>query len=205
MDPARSSLLVLEAKFERLVHVRARAIQYEHQRHGRTAQAATKWPDQAENTHDPERSFREALETLPAAAYTTDAAGRITSFNPRAVDLWGQSPVLGKSQWCESWKLYRVDQQPLPHDLCPMAVALREDRPVRGERAVAERPDGRRVPFLAYPTPLHDGSGALVGAVDMLLDVAGHEEELEKSVRSQRKSWTRAHHRKTGAAGKKLT
>jgi PAS domain S-box-containing protein len=192
MDAARSSLLVLEAKFERLVHSRARAIQHEHRSHGRTAPAATKRPAQAENEHDPERSFREALETLPAAAYTTDAAGRITSFNPSAVDLWGQSPELGKSQWCGSWKLYRLDEQPLPHDMCPMAVALKEDRPVRGERAVAERPDGRRVPFLAYPTPLHDASGALVGAVNMLLDVTGHEDELESSAHPRAKSRSRA-------------
>jgi PAS domain S-box-containing protein len=183
---------VLEAKFERLVHSRARAIQHEHQSHGRTAHAATKRPAQAENAHDPERSFREALQVLPAAVYTTDAHGRITSFNPSAADLWGQSPELGKSQWCGSWKLYRPDDEPLPHDICPMAVALKEDRPVRGERAIAERPDGRRVPFLAYPTPLHDANGALVGAVNMLLDVTGHEDELESSAHPRAKFRSRA-------------
>jgi PAS domain S-box-containing protein len=52
-----------------------------------------------------------------------------------------------------------------------MAVALKEDRAIRGGEAIAERPDGRRVPFLAYPTPLHDYSGALVGAVNMLIDI----------------------------------
>ena len=140
MHSARSHLLVLEAKFERLVHRRARAIQHEHQSHGRTAHSATKRAAQAENALDAEQSFREALEQLPAAIYTTDAAGRITSFNRTAADLWGQSPELGRSQWCGSWKLYRPDQQPLPHDICPMAVALKEDRPVRGERAIAERP-----------------------------------------------------------------
>jgi len=200
MRHARPNLLVLEAKFERLVHSRERAIQHEHQSHCRTAAAATKRPAQAENEHDPERSFREALETLPAAAYTTDAAGRITSFNPSAVDLWGQSPELGKSQWCGSWRLYRLDEQPLPHDMCPMAVALKEDRPVRGERAVAERPDGRRVPFLAYPTPLHDASGALVGAVNMLLDVTGHEDDLESSDHPRAKSRSRANRLKAGAS-----
>jgi two-component sensor histidine kinase len=52
-----------------------------------------------------------------------------------------------------------------------MAVALKENRPVRGEEAVAERPDGTRVPFMPYPTPLRDASGALVGAVNMLVDI----------------------------------
>jgi len=36
---------------------------------------------------------------------------------------------------------------------------------------VAERPDGTRVPFMPYPTPLHDASGKLVGAVNMLVDL----------------------------------
>ena len=52
-----------------------------------------------------------------------------------------------------------------------MAMALKEDRPIRGGEAIAERPDGTRVPFLAYPTPLHDASGRLVGAVNMLVDL----------------------------------
>src|SRR5215212_3851433 len=36
---------------------------------------------------------------------------------------------------------------------------------------MAERPDGTPVPFIPYPTPLHDGSGTLVGAVNMLVDI----------------------------------
>jgi two-component sensor histidine kinase len=37
--------------------------------------------------------------------------------------------------------------------------------------AEAERPDGTRVPFIPYPTPLHDEAGKLVGAVNMLVDI----------------------------------
>ncbi|MGH7045976.1 MAG: PAS domain S-box protein [Stellaceae bacterium] len=53
-----------------------------------------------------------------------------------------------------------------------MAVALKEDRPVRGVEAILERPDGTRVHFLPFPTPLHDASGALIGAVNMLIDIS---------------------------------
>jgi two-component sensor histidine kinase len=52
-----------------------------------------------------------------------------------------------------------------------MAIALREDRPVRGMEAIAERPDGTRVPFIPYPTPLHDEAGRLIGAVNMMVDI----------------------------------
>jgi PAS domain S-box-containing protein len=52
-----------------------------------------------------------------------------------------------------------------------MAMAVKERRPIRGMEAVAERPDGSRVPFIPYPTLLYDASGRFVGAVNMLVDI----------------------------------
>lgn len=121
--------------------------------------------------HESERRFRDLLGALPAAVYTTDADGRITYYNQAAIELAGREPRLGSDEWCVTWKLYHPDGSPMPHDQCPMAIALKEDRPVRGAEAVAERPDGSRVPFIPYPTPLHDESGALIGAVNMLVDI----------------------------------
>ena len=109
---------------------------------------------------------------MPAAIYMTDAVGRITFYNEAASALWGYRPELGKSEFCGSWKLYWPDGTHLPHDECLMAIALKEQRPIRGVEAVAERPDGTRVPFIPYPTPLFDGSGALTGAVNMLVDIS---------------------------------
>ena len=118
-----------------------------------------------------ERWFGNLLDALPAATYTTDAAGRITYYNQAAVDLWGHSPELGKSEWCGSWKLFWPDGRPLPHNQCPMAMCLRDQQPNRGLEAIAERPDGTRVPFIPYPTPLFDSGGVLVGAVNMLVEI----------------------------------
>ena len=119
-----------------------------------------------------EPSFRQVLDLLPAAVYITNAAGLITYYNEAAVAMWGHRPELGLSEWCGSWKLYWSDGRPLPHDQCPMAMALREKRPIRGMEAIAERPDGIRVPFIPYPTPLYDESGELIGAVNMLVDIS---------------------------------
>jgi PAS domain S-box-containing protein len=116
--------------------------------------------------------LQDLLESLPAAVYTTDAEGRITFFNQAAADMAGRVPRLGEDLWCVTWKLYKPDGTPLPHDECPMAIALKENRAVRGEEAVAERPDGTRVPFIPYPTPLRDVDGNLVGAINMLVDVS---------------------------------
>jgi PAS domain S-box-containing protein len=111
------------------------------------------------------------LAVLPAAIYTTDAAGRITHYNAAAAKLWGCQPELGTSTFCGSWRLYWPDGRPMRHEECPMAVALQTGLPVRGVEAVAERPDGTRVPFVPYPTPLHDPAGNLLGAINMLIDV----------------------------------
>jgi PAS domain S-box-containing protein len=125
-----------------------------------------------EALRDSERRLQELLAAIPAAIYTTDAQGKITYYNEAAVEFAGRRPVVGSDEWCVSWKLYWPDGRPLPHDQCPMALALREKRPIRGKEAVAERPDGTRIPFIPFPTPLYDAGGNLVGAINMLVDVS---------------------------------
>jgi PAS domain S-box-containing protein len=119
-----------------------------------------------------EQRLQELLAAIPAAIYTTDADGKVTYFNQAAVDLAGRTPVLGSDEWCVTWKLYNPDGTPLPHEQCPMAIALKEGRAIRSAEVVAERPDGTRVPFIPFPTPLRDASGKLVGAINMLVDIS---------------------------------
>jgi PAS domain S-box-containing protein len=127
-----------------------------------------------------ERQWREVLQALPVAVYMTDAQGRIVFYNEAAAELWGVRPELGTSEFCGSWKLYWPDGTPLPHDQCPMALALKQGRSNRGMAAVAERPDGTRIPFLPYPTPLRDENGVLIGALNTLIDLS----ELKRSEES---------------------
>ncbi|MEA1015613.1 PAS domain-containing protein [Sphingomonas sp. LY54] len=115
--------------------------------------------------------FAEMLEQLPAAIYVTDKDGTIIYFNRACVTLSGREPVLGVDKWCVTWKLYTVEGERLPHDECPMAVAIQQRRQIRDVEAVAERPDGSRVNFIPYPTPVFNESGDLSGAVNLLLEV----------------------------------
>ncbi|HSL76063.1 MAG TPA: histidine kinase dimerization/phospho-acceptor domain-containing protein, partial [Candidatus Limnocylindrales bacterium] len=115
-------------------------------------------------------NYRRFLEALGVAVYTTDAEGHITFFNDAAADLWGRRPEIGED-WCGSWKLFWPDGRPMPHDQCPMAIALKERRSVRGYEGVAERPDGTRAAFVPYPTVVFDADGTLVGAINVLVDV----------------------------------
>jgi PAS domain-containing protein len=118
-----------------------------------------------------EDALLSALDQLPAAIYVTDPDGLITYYNPACVNFAGRVPTIGSDRWCVTWKLYTEDGDVLPHDQCPMAVAILEKRSVRGVTAVAERPDGSRVNFMPYPTPIFDTEGKLLGAVNILVDV----------------------------------
>ena len=110
------------------------------------------------------------LDALPVALYLTDPEGRLTYYNDAAAELWGWRPPVGQL-WCGSWRIYDVNGYLLPHEQCPMAVTLKEGRAVRGVRAVAERPDGTRVPFMPHPTLLRDESGRVVGGLNLLYDL----------------------------------
>ena len=113
-----------------------------------------------------------ALNALPVPIYTTDAEGRITFWNRACVEFAGREPQLGKDKWCVTWRIHTTSDDNLPHDKCPMAVAVKEKRAIRGDIAIAKRPDGTRRAFMPYPTPLFDHDGRMVGAVNMLIDVS---------------------------------
>jgi PAS domain S-box-containing protein len=114
--------------------------------------------------------YRRFLDALGVAVYTTDADGRITFFNAAAAEFWGRRPALGE-EWCGSLRLLWLDESPMRHDECPMAITLKEARPVRGGQAIAVRPDGSQVSFMAYPSPLFDDDGEMIGAVNVLIDI----------------------------------
>ena len=111
------------------------------------------------------------LDELPVPIYTTDAAGNVTYWNRACIGFAGREPQLGRDRWCVTWQLYTTSGEALRHEDCPMADAIRQERPIRDVIAIAERPDGSRVAFKPYPTPLFDGDGRLTGAVNMLIDV----------------------------------
>ncbi|HJR78034.1 MAG TPA: PAS domain S-box protein [Nitrospiraceae bacterium] len=135
-----------------------------------------------------EARYRRLIESLPAAVYTCDREGRVTLYNQAAISLWGQEPERGKDLWCGPWKIYRPDGTPLPIDHCPMAVAMREGRMIRGVEIVIERPDGTKRNILPHPDPICDASGTVVGFVDMLMDITERkqaEEERQKLARDR--------------------
>jgi PAS domain S-box-containing protein len=122
--------------------------------------------------------WRSALDRLPVPVYTTDCDGNVTYWNQSCVQFAGREPELGSDKWCVTWRLFTTADEPLPHEKCPMADAIREQRPIRGQIAIAMRPDGSRKAFTPYPTPLFDRDGRMTGAVNMLVDISAEQAPL---------------------------
>lgn len=124
--------------------------------------------------YESEAQFRRLLERLPAGAYTCDREGLITYFNQHALRLWGRAPKLNDpvDRFCGSFRLFAPDGTPIPHDQCWMALSLKTGEEYNGREIVLERPDGRRLTVLAHANPVHDASGELLGAVNVLVDIS---------------------------------
>ena len=136
-----------------------------------------------------DRAHLRALDILPAALYVTDADGFITYCNPACVDFAGRTPTLGQDRWCVTWKLYTDAGDFLPHHQCPMAIAIQTKRAVRGVIAVAARPNGTRVKFLPFPTPVIGSHGELRGAVNMLIAMNERDEPMPGDLIDDVRAW----------------
>ncbi|CAN7599374.1 EAL domain-containing protein [Bosea sp. LjRoot9] len=124
--------------------------------------------------------FEGVLDQLPICVYMTDAEGRVTYANRAAGAFVGREPRIGTDRWCVTHKLFTIEGAPLAPQDGPMAVALRESRPVRGVEAMLERPDGTRTPVLTYPTPLFGDDGALTGGFNLLVDISKRKQAEQK-------------------------
>jgi PAS domain S-box-containing protein len=149
------------------------------------------YPDKTllQKMHDTETHYRLLIESLPAAVYATDTEGKITLYNKAAVALWGREPEPAKDYWSGAWKLFTTNGSPLAHDNCPMAVAVKEKRPVEGTEIIIERPDGSRRLVAHHPRPVFNDAGEITGAVNMLVDISAvRETDLQnksKELRSE--------------------
>ena len=132
------------------------------------------------------RTMLHLLDDIPAPIYVTDPDGVVTHFNKSCAGFAGRTPLAGKDRWCVTWKLYTNEGKFLPHDQCPMADALRGKRPVRGVTALAERPDGTRVNFMPFPTPVFSPSGEFMGAINMLIDITERQQAEELRTQAMR-------------------
>jgi PAS domain S-box-containing protein len=134
-----------------------------------------------------EHHYQQLVQSLPTAVYTCDIDGRITLYTEAAAKLWGRRPKLGEDKWSSFWNFFKPDGSPLPLEESPMAVAIREGRPIRGQQIVVQRPDGTRSFVLPHPDPIRDEAGRIIGTVNMLVVL----DELKRTEQALRSSESR--------------
>jgi hypothetical protein len=117
---------------------------------------------------------RQFLDDISVAIYVCENPdGIITYHNKHAAKLWGCRPVLPDPsiRFCGSLRMIRPDGRVLPHSECPMANVLRTGIPVRDQEVVVECPDGTRHTVLVNITPALAEDKALLGAINIFLDI----------------------------------
>ena len=146
-----------------------------------------------------ERRYRDLIEALPAALYTTDAEGRLVVFNSAAAQLWGREPQRGIDRWGGSHRLFLPDGTPVAREDRPLARMLRGETSESAHELIVERPDGTRRNVLANPRTLRDSTGAIAGAINVVVDITELKEaqaELARTrdeLQQQVKTLTRLH------------
>ncbi len=125
------------------------------------------------------------IEMLPAAVYVCNADAVIVSFNQRATELWGRTPVLGDTdeRFCGAHKLFRPDGSPIPHHETPMEWVLRTGGHARNMEMIIEQPDGTRSTVLINISPVLDEAGVQIGAVSCFQDMTFQKDAEKERLR----------------------
>lgn len=117
-----------------------------------------------------ESRYRQLVQGLPVAVCTCDVKGRMVLYNAAAVRLWGQEPdSLGR--WDGAYRLFTAEGKPLPHFRSPLALVVKGHEPVRNAEIIIMRPNGGRSRVLAFPDPIRDQQGRIIGAVNVHVDI----------------------------------
>ena len=129
------------------------------------------------------------LSTMPAAAYTCDAEGRITFHNHEAVRLWGRRPAPNspEERYCGAFRLFSTDGEPIADADSPMAAVVHGAHGIRNQEVIIERPDGSRSYVSANIAPLYDEDGHRCGAINIFTDIT-RLKVLENTLRENEQS-----------------
>lgn len=125
-------------------------------------------------------NFTELFHDSPLAIYTCDKNGYINFFNRSAAELWNNTPEVGKTRWCGSWKIYHPDGKLMALDECPMALTLKQERSFGGSEIIIERPDHTFRTLLVFPKPIFNTAGVLTGAHNTMVDITSQKKQEEK-------------------------
>ena len=131
------------------------------------------------NRDEADPFFHLILESIADGVFTTDAEGRITSFNQAAEKITGFARREAIGQYC--FEVFRAN---LCQTECGLKKSLRTGRPVTHLRAEILTKEGRAVPISISTSVLRDDKGKLLGAVETFRDLSALE-SLKKEISKQ--------------------
>jgi len=111
--------------------------------------------------------FHRILESIADGVFTTDAEGRITSFNRAAEEVTGFSRREAIGQFC--FDIFRAS---LCQTECGLKKSLRTGKPVTNLRAEILTKDGKEIPISISTSVLRDKRGKLLGAAETFRDLS---------------------------------
>ena len=117
------------------------------------------------------KQYQSLIEDSPLAIYTSDQDGRLTYFNPAAVQLWGRVPVIGEDFWSGPWRIHFPDGRPMNLSDSPMAKALHQIARFENQEIVIERPDQTFKRLLVFAIPTFDDQGTFSGTQNTFVDI----------------------------------
>ncbi|WP_336514132.1 PAS domain-containing protein [Pollutibacter soli] len=132
---------------------------------------------------DAEKKYRNLIDSLPIAVYTTDANGFIDLYNQAAAELWMYTPETGKVRWGASKALYYTDGSKVERENSPVAKTLRNEKQPPTE-LIIERHDESKRHVIVYPQARYAADGKINGTLNVLIDITDRiqaEKELRLS------------------------
>jgi diguanylate cyclase (GGDEF)-like protein/PAS domain S-box-containing protein len=115
--------------------------------------------------------YKRILDSIYDGVYLVDPDRRITYWNSGAERITGYRPDEAMGRRCQDNFLVHLDGQgnSLCHDGCPLSWTMANERPLETEVYLQHR-DGYRVPISVRASPIRDGTGRVVGAVEVFSD-----------------------------------
>jgi len=125
--------------------------------------------------------YRSLLNSISDGIYFVDRDRKIIFWNRGAEAITGyeRSEILESP--CHSGKLSHLDQEGnnLCHGRCALALTI-EDGKSREEEVFLHHRDGHRIPVSIRVTPVRDGNGTVVGAVEVFQDISSRIADIEQ-------------------------
>lgn len=119
--------------------------------------------------------MRQLASSLAMPTFLVDAEGTLAFYNEPAEQLLGmrfdetgEMPVSG---WSTVWQPAEANGSPLPAERLPLAIAIAERRPARGDLWIHAL-DGTRRHIEVTALPLVRATGQLLGAVAIFWEIA---------------------------------